>query len=159
MVEDGLLAPRRRSVDRDSGITFYVDGAPAGSGAGAAMGSVSNSAPLQLAKVSGYRNFSGDLDEAALYEGLSRHGSPPTTRRVAENADQASTARTADIVGGPLGAVPPTYRSYQSEKLSSDQILRLLSCVPATWSSIRRATTSGWKNPWRSTVLRGERLA
>ena len=69
-VDDGAWHHVAVLFDRDTGITFYVDGVASGSVAGAQAGSVSNSAPFQLGKVSGYKNFSGDLDEAALYSGL-----------------------------------------------------------------------------------------
>ncbi len=48
--------------------------------------------------------------------------------------------------------VRSTWRSCQSVNASSPQSCRLRSSRPATWSSSRRVTTSGRKNPWRRSV-------
>ena len=54
--------------DRDSGITVYVDGVAATT-AGAATGSVSNTAPFMLgnSNTPSFGFFAGDLDEVAVY--------------------------------------------------------------------------------------------
>jgi hypothetical protein len=69
-VDDGAWHHVVVLFDRDSTISFFVDGAPAGSTAVTSTGSVSNSGDFQLAKLSGYTHFSGDLDEVALYRSL-----------------------------------------------------------------------------------------
>jgi hypothetical protein len=69
-VDDGVWHHLVVRFDRDSGISFYVDGVASGSTAATSTGSVSNSGSFQLAKISGYSYFGGDLDEVALYRGL-----------------------------------------------------------------------------------------
>jgi hypothetical protein len=53
-------------VDRDSGITVYVDGAGRFT-AGALPGAIDNTGPVLVGKSSGYGYFSGDIDEVAVY--------------------------------------------------------------------------------------------
>jgi hypothetical protein len=56
--------------DRDSGISFFVDGAASGFTAGAMTGDVGSSSNMIVGKVSGYGYFQGDIDEVAVYRSL-----------------------------------------------------------------------------------------
>ena len=67
MVDDGAWHHVVVVFDRDAGIRFYVDGAAAGFTAGAMADDVSNTAPFQIGKASGYAHFKGDMDEVAVY--------------------------------------------------------------------------------------------
>ncbi len=69
-VDDGAWHHVVVLFDRDSGISFYIDGAPSGFTAGAMTGSVSNTAAFMVGKVSGYTHYQGDGDEVALYPAL-----------------------------------------------------------------------------------------
>src|SRR5688572_26391245 len=55
---------------RDTGISFYVDARPAGSGGGTMPGDVSNTAPLQIGKSPDNPYLRGDLDDVAVYRSL-----------------------------------------------------------------------------------------
>ena len=66
-VDDGAWHHVVVVFDRDTGISFFVDGSPSGTALGASPGTVSNSAPLQVGKVSGYSYFTGDIDDVAVY--------------------------------------------------------------------------------------------
>ena len=58
-----------------------------------------------------------------------------------------------------VGGSCSTWRSYQSVNASRPHSWRLQSCAPATCSSSRRATGSGWKKPCERSVVRRQRLA
>jgi hypothetical protein len=66
-VDDGAWHHLVVVYDRDTAIRIYVDGVSAGSAAGATPTDVSNAAPFQIGKTSGYAYFKGDIDEVAVY--------------------------------------------------------------------------------------------
>ena len=68
-VDDGRWHHVVVELDRDSGVTIYVDGQPK-STAGAVPGSLDNSSALRIGTASGYASFQGSLDEVALYKTL-----------------------------------------------------------------------------------------
>jgi acid phosphatase type 7 len=66
-VDDGAWHHLVVVYDRDTATRVYVDGVSAGSAAFAMPTSISNTAPFQIGKTSGYAHFKGDIDEVALY--------------------------------------------------------------------------------------------
>jgi hypothetical protein len=69
-VDDGAWHHVVVRFDRDTGISFYIDGTAAGLTAGAMTGDLSNAGPFQIGKASGYAHFKGDIDEVAVYRQL-----------------------------------------------------------------------------------------
>jgi hypothetical protein len=117
-VDDGAWHHVAVVFQRASGIAFYVDGAAAGFAAGAATGSIANSAPLQVGKTSGGGYFSGDVDEAAVYNvalsaariqahydtGYADTISPAVTLTSPANGEE--TLDTTPTFGGTAGTAP-----------------------------------------------------
>jgi large repetitive protein len=69
-VDDGSWHHVVVAVDRDTGITIYVDGSTSKFTAGAVTGGVSNAAPFMVAGGLNYPYFRGDLDEVVVYRSL-----------------------------------------------------------------------------------------
>jgi Concanavalin A-like lectin/glucanases superfamily/Right handed beta helix region len=66
-IDDGVWHHVIVVADRGSALRFYVDGVAAGTAPSPPPGSVSNTGPFQLGKISGYQHLNGDLDEVAVY--------------------------------------------------------------------------------------------
>lgn len=66
-VDDGAWHHLVVVYDRDTATRVYVDGVSAGSAPGAMPTNISNTAPFQIGKTSGYAHLKGDIDEVALY--------------------------------------------------------------------------------------------
>jgi hypothetical protein len=69
-VDDGAWHHIVVLFDRDAGLRFYVDGGAAGFTSGQMAGDVSNSASLQVGKVTAYGYLNGVVDEVAVYNSL-----------------------------------------------------------------------------------------
>lgn len=69
-VDDGNWHHVAVTVDRDAGITIYLDGSVAGRGFGATTGNLDNTGNFQVGKLPDYPNYRGDIDEVALYRTL-----------------------------------------------------------------------------------------
>jgi hypothetical protein len=117
-VDDGAWHHAVVLFDRDAGITVYVDGATAGLVAAPSTGNVSNSAALQIGKISGYKGFTGDLDEIAVYPSLlagsrvqahfataGSDGVAPTIT-LTSPADGSSTSDATPTFAGTAGTAP-----------------------------------------------------
>ena len=70
LVDDGNWHHFAVRVDRDAGISFYVDGTYSGFTAGLTPGDLDNTGLYWVGKSSGYTEFKGELDEIALYKSL-----------------------------------------------------------------------------------------
>jgi Concanavalin A-like lectin/glucanases superfamily len=68
-VDDGAWHHVVVAVDRDTGITVYVDGLSRAT-TGPSTGSVSNAVAFQVGRVSNFSVYKGDVDELALYPSL-----------------------------------------------------------------------------------------
>jgi hypothetical protein len=68
-VDDGTWHHIVLAVDRDTGMTVYVDGLSRAT-AGPATGSVSNAVALEIGRVSNFSVYKGDVDEVSLYPSL-----------------------------------------------------------------------------------------
>jgi acid phosphatase type 7 len=69
-VDDGAWHHVAVRVDRDVGVSFFVDGVASGSTSVATPGSLSNAAAFAIGSVGGAPTFRGDIDEVALYRSL-----------------------------------------------------------------------------------------
>jgi hypothetical protein len=69
-VDDGAWHHVVVRWQRDTGISFYIDAQPAGSGGGTMPGDVGNTAPLQIGKSPDNPYLNGDVDEVAVYRSL-----------------------------------------------------------------------------------------
>jgi hypothetical protein len=69
-VDDGAWHHVVVELDRDAGITVYVDGSSARFTAGALPGDLSGAGSFLIGKATGYASFLGELDEVAVYAQL-----------------------------------------------------------------------------------------
>ena len=70
LVDDGNWHHFAVRVDRDAGISFYVDGVYSGLTNGTTPGDLDNTGLYWVGKSSGYTEFKGELDDIALYKSL-----------------------------------------------------------------------------------------
>jgi hypothetical protein len=108
-VDDGAWHHIVVRFDRDVGIAFFVDGVPAGSGAGPMPGNLANTANLQVGKLPSYPYFRGQIDEVALFRSLlptdrvQQHylaGTSDTTPPVVVLSSPAHGSSTTDTTPG-----------------------------------------------------------
>lgn len=91
-VDDGAWHHVVVRFDRDTGLDFYVDGAPAGSTAGAMTSSIATTANFMVGRAGGMTYFRGDLDEIAFYRTLL------SPSRIAAHYQKGITDATAPVV-------------------------------------------------------------
>jgi hypothetical protein len=133
------------SFVRATGMEMYIDGARTSQNA-PLTGSLSNSTPMQVGKVTGYAFFNGTIDDVALYPTALTQARVSAHLAAAQGPDVAPPAPTITGPASPTGDPRPTFTGRSGTQVgdSSQLTVKLYEGPTAGGSAIQtlNATTT-----------------
>ena len=146
-VDDGLWHHVVVTFTRTAGMDIYVDGDRANR-PGALTTSISNTAAMQIGRVTGYPYFNGSLDEVAIYPSALSQSRVLAHLAAAQGPDSAAPVPTITGPGSPTNDTRPTFTG-RAGTLPGDAAqvsVRVYTGSTATGSPVQTLSTTAAAN-------------